>query len=188
MKIFVIIGSQRLHGKSDEIIKFLDNQGDKHEIKYIHLGEKTYNPCIQCFKCSKDARCHNNEDRFNEEVLEEIIKADVLIITSPLFAYVPSKLGAILERLTSISFFFEDATGRKRPLKGKKCAVVCYNSQKVHYKLENEIKMIMKQIVATNRSPYKFLNDRKVLGEYIDVIDYLKAIFDGPISYIERDN
>lgn len=185
MKIFAIIGSQRPRGKSTEIVNFLRKKKDKHEIDYIHLGEKTYSPCVQCFLCSKDARCHT-EDGFNEEVLNKMKEADAIIITSPLFSFIPSKLTAILERLTSISYFYENATGKDRPLKGKKCAVVCYNSQKVLYSLEKDIKSILKQIVATRRSPYKFLNDESTIKKtHVDVIEYLEDIFNGPIEKLE---
>ena len=185
MKIFAIIGSQRPHGKSTEIINFLQSKKEKHDIEYVHLGEKTYNSCVQCFRCSNDAKCHI-QDNFNDEILNKIKETDILIITSPLFSFVPSKLAAVLERLTSISYFYEDKTGNKRPLKDKNCAVVCYNSQKVHYSLENEIKSIMKQIVATSRSPYKFLNDKNTITKaHADVIEYLEEIFTGPIENLE---
>lgn len=182
MKIFAIIGSQRKEGTSTEILSFLQEKKAKYEIEYVHLGEKTYNSCTQCQLCSKDAKCHM-KDNFNDEILNKIKETDILIITSPLFAFVPSKLAAVLERLTSISFFYEKA----RILKGKKCVVVCYNSQKVHYILEKEIKSIMKKIVASSRSPYKFINDQNVMEQkHVDVIEYLEEIFTGVIDKMEK--
>jgi len=89
---------------------------------------KTIHPCrVVCSNyCSNNPyQCSISDDAV--EILQMMIKADVLIIGAPLyFRAPPAKFQAFIERLISIFFFFETQGDEveESPLKGKPCGLI----------------------------------------------------------------
>jgi len=89
---------------------------------------KTIHPCrVVCSNyCSNNPYpCSISDDAV--EILQMMIKADVLIIGAPLyFRAPPAKFQAFIERLISIFFFFETQGDEveESPLKGKPCGLI----------------------------------------------------------------
>jgi len=68
----------------------------------IELKDKTILPCTGCGRCFGVRRCLQNDD-FNP-IYAEIIKANIIVITSPHYAPIPAKLAALLEKMEQITF------------------------------------------------------------------------------------
>jgi multimeric flavodoxin WrbA len=94
----------------------------------IYTVDKTLNPCkVICSSyCSKHAfQCSTSDDVM--DILQQMIKADALVIGTPLyFRAPPAKFQALIERLISIFFYYETHGDEKiiSPLKGKPCGLV----------------------------------------------------------------
>ena len=81
-----------------ELMKRFENVN--HSV--IELKSKKVNPCVGCGECFHSSRCYANDD-FNE-IYNEIIDSDVILIVSPHYAPIPSKLAALLEKMEQITF------------------------------------------------------------------------------------
>ena len=88
MKVLGINCSPRKGGNTEilinEVFKALQKEGIKTE--FFQLGGKTVAGCIACMKCRKkaDGRCHQKNDVINE-CIEKMVKADAIIIGSPVY-------------------------------------------------------------------------------------------------------
>ncbi len=108
MKIVAISGSPRKHGNTvhmlERCLEKITSQGPA-DVKLISLAGKTIEPCIACGKCrkTKDMTCAIKGDAFNE-ILAEIIKADCVILGSPVyFGSATPQLMALLDRAGYVS-------------------------------------------------------------------------------------
>jgi multimeric flavodoxin WrbA len=88
MRVLGINCSPRKGGNTEilinEVFKALQNEGIKTE--FFQLGGKKVTGCIACMKCRKkaDGKCHQKNDVINE-CIEKMIKADAIIIGSPVY-------------------------------------------------------------------------------------------------------
>ncbi len=102
MKILVMNGSPKK--KSDTMCitnAFLEglNIDNNCDIKVIDVIQKDIKPCLGCFSCWRnlDGKCIQKDDQ--NEILDEIQKADILIWSFPLYYYgLPSHLKAVVDR------------------------------------------------------------------------------------------
>lgn len=88
MKKFLIINSSpRIHGNSDYLCEALKQGALEagNSVEQIYLREKILKPCLACDVCRKTHRCVLKDDM--EEILEMMIGADVLVLTSPVYFY-----------------------------------------------------------------------------------------------------
>ncbi|SET00455.1 Multimeric flavodoxin WrbA [Natronincola peptidivorans] len=88
MKICVVNGSPRKNGATGKILQEMVRQleGKKDvEIKCFHLGDYRMNFCSGCMRCNYDGKCTIKNDGI-QDALEEISKADGIIIGSPTYA------------------------------------------------------------------------------------------------------
>jgi multimeric flavodoxin WrbA len=94
----------------------------------VYIVEKTIHPCrVVCSEyCSNNPyQCSISDDV--TEILQGMMKADVLVIGAPLyFRAPPAGFQALIERLISIFFFRETQGGgdEPSPLAGKPCGLV----------------------------------------------------------------
>lgn len=107
MKIFVLNGSPKRE-KSDTMHMtraFLDGMCEvsPQEIHTIHTIDKHIEYCSGCFNCMQNGgNCIHNDDM--REILEEILKSDLLIFNFPLYCYgMPASLKALLDRTLPLS-------------------------------------------------------------------------------------
>ena len=107
MKILVFNGSPK-RDKSDTMNMtraFLDGMNDANEnqITTINVIDKHIEYCTGCFNCMKNGgTCIHDDDM--REILEEILKSDLLIFSYPLYSYgMPAPLKALLDRTLPLS-------------------------------------------------------------------------------------
>ena len=88
MKVLGINCSPRKGGNTEILIREVFKSIEKHNIKtwFFQLGGKNVNGCIACMKCRKkaDGRCHQKNEVINE-CIERMLKADAIIIGSPVY-------------------------------------------------------------------------------------------------------
>lgn len=114
IKILFINGSPRKYGLSNQLMQ-VAVQGVRDAggmIEIIHLYDYTIKQCIGCV--SEDTKycrypCLINDDDFNK-IAEKIIKADGVIIATPVYWYAPSGiLKNFIDRLTCLeNMIFHD--------------------------------------------------------------------------------
>lgn len=107
MKILVLNGSPKRE-KSDTMkitCSFLEgmNVVSPQEVRTIHAIDKHIEYCTGCFSCMRNGGdCIHNDDM--SEILEEILKSDLLIFNFPLYCYgMPASLKALLDRTLPLS-------------------------------------------------------------------------------------
>jgi len=107
MKILVFNGSPKKE-KSDTIRitnAFIEgmNRVEKQEVEYINIAEKHIEFCSGCFTCMKNGgTCIHGDDM--RELLEEMLKSDVLLFSFPLYCYgMPAMLKNLIDRTVPLS-------------------------------------------------------------------------------------
>ena len=89
-KIVILLGSPRKNGNTDllcdEFIRGARENG--HEVEKIYLKDKNIHPCVACDYCrSHEGNCVFKEKDDFEEMIQKVIAADVLVISSPVYFY-----------------------------------------------------------------------------------------------------
>lgn len=97
--VLILEGSPRKGGNSDilcdEFAKGAKESG--HEVEKIRIAEKNIGYCKGCYACKKDGVCAIKDDM--GELLQKIIEADVLVLSSPVYFYsVDAQLKAVIDR------------------------------------------------------------------------------------------
>ena len=99
-KILILSGSPRKGGNSDilcdEFMKGALSTGAS--VEKIRVAEKKIAPCSGCYFCrNSGGKCALNDDM--GEILEKILAADVLVLSSPVYFYsICAQLKAVLDR------------------------------------------------------------------------------------------
>ncbi len=102
MKVLVLNGSPKKHSDTMHITRaFLDgmNSAESQEIEIIDVIKKDIRPCLGCFACwqNLDGKCIQKD--YQNEILEKILWADVIIWSFPLYCYsMPSHMKAVVDR------------------------------------------------------------------------------------------
>ena len=88
LKVLGISGSPRKGGNTEilvrEVLKVLEEKGIRTE--FVQIGGADVNPCVACMKCkkTKDGFCQK-KNSFINKCIEKMIKADGIIIGSPVY-------------------------------------------------------------------------------------------------------
>lgn len=180
--IAVMFASHRKNGLSKELTEIL-KEYKQHNFEIIKLSETGFEPCVHCLRCSITGKCMRHPDTFNETV-EKLRSAEAIIFVSPLYTPVPSRFSAFLERLTSIGYFYRMKNGGSGgPLKGKRCAVICYDSTGVNGMLEGLIKQVLKPCLIDSSEVNLSVIDGIFIAEYkeletlnMDVSTYMRYV------------
>ncbi len=154
----VLLCSHRKQGRTSKLLQALSNVGNTDIVPF---SDVSFQPCIQCAQCS-EGHCTMYRDDGLNDLIDKLKKAGGFIIISPLYAPIPSKLSAFLERLTSISYFSQTLRNEPMPLKMKHCSVIGYDSNGRNAGLETLIKSMIRPILtgydgAGNSEQYKFV-------------------------------
>jgi len=109
MKVLAIVGTGRRNGSVSNICKKIiagaKDNGNEGEL--INLFDYTVNYCVGCRFCSKDGRgqCVQKDDF--ESILDKIIKADVIILGSPVYwGNVSAIMKNFFDRHMSVEYMF----------------------------------------------------------------------------------
>lgn len=181
MKIAVLFGSQRMGGTNAEIESIIRELPLEHEITFIHMAENRVEGCAACHCCAQTGRCvlpPGANDRF-QQILDCFITSDMIFIITPVYAGIPSRLTALLERMTSVFYDSGVMNTPKNPLCNKKAAIVSYCSAGICD--ETALKIIFQKFLMTGYSftevNYDYLNSCGNPGQkYGSVVDYIKDI------------
>ncbi len=99
-KVLILSGSPRKGGNSDvlcdEFAKGAISVGAS--VEKIRISEKRIAPCTGCYFCKNNGgRCALNDDM--GEVLEKILAADTLVLSSPVYFYsVSAQMKTVIDR------------------------------------------------------------------------------------------
>lgn len=99
-KVLILSGSPRKGGNSDilcdEFMRGASENGS--EVEKIRISEKNIGYCSACYYCQKSGGICAKKDDMNE-ILEKIIKADVIVMASPVYFYsIDAQLKAVIDR------------------------------------------------------------------------------------------
>lgn len=99
-KVLILSGSPRKGGNSDMLCdEFMRGAADAgNEVEKIRVSEKKVAPCIGCYHCSDHGgECVYKDDM--AEILQKMIDADVLVLSSPVYFYsIDAQLKAVIDR------------------------------------------------------------------------------------------
>lgn len=109
MKLLGIVGSMRKEGSTAKLVaaalEAARARGAETEVVYV--SDMNLEPCRACYDvCSKQPYVCPLEDDL-AAVLDRMKGADAIVIGSPLYFRVPSRLTALAERLLHMSSFYE---------------------------------------------------------------------------------
>ncbi len=102
MRILGLAGSHRKDGNSYLILKEV-LEGLEAETKIIQLAEANVKWCDACGLCKCTMKCVIEDDV--ESIFNKMKEADSLIISTPRYLPIPSKLMALIERIASLYHF-----------------------------------------------------------------------------------
>lgn len=87
--VLIISASPRKHGNSDLLCDEFSKgaKASNHEVEKVFLSDKKINYCTACGLCSQNdyTGCAQKDDM--EELLEKMISADVIVLSSPVYFY-----------------------------------------------------------------------------------------------------
>ncbi len=183
MRIVVIFGSQRKNGTASLIEQRIDQIKGDLVLDFIKMSETSIEGCVACAKCSDTGKCalpESTEDMFNV-ILKRLILADVIFVITPIYSPYPSRLTALMERLTSISYFSSSIGKLQRPLKNKKSAIIAYGASKIED--EKQLKLLFQKFFMDDYSftevSYPFINNiEDPNSRYSNVIEYVEDIIE----------
>lgn len=99
MRVLGISGSPRLGGNTDNLLlEMLKGSAEAGaETKMLHICDYDIEPCNHCSHCYTRGECRIADDML--DIYEEIEKADIIILASPLhFMSVTAQLKAFIDR------------------------------------------------------------------------------------------
>jgi len=196
MKIAVIFGSHRREGKNKEIEKMLIGLNLPHELDFIRMSETNISYCNACGFCWDNKDCVIDDDF--KPTLQRLTAADVIFLIIPVYALIPAKFTALLERLTSWHHQLKESEDNL--LLGKKVGVFAYCSCFICQC--DDIKNIFRKFLVTEKwtgkgglsdesKSYRFLTDEYLLNLYAtqysglpgpdnvfdhDIVEYVKSV------------
>ena len=102
MKVVAFNGSPRIGGNTEQAIKLVFDELQKHgiETELVQLGGRKVYGCLACGKCreNKDNRCVRKDDEMNTYI-QKIFAADGIILGSPVyFSNVSTEIKALIDR------------------------------------------------------------------------------------------
>lgn len=175
--ITVLICSHRTKGTNFKIVELLKTFKEL-KLDIITFDRLRFKSCVHCLRCGITGRCSNfDNDDFNA-LLEKIKASKIVVIISPLYALIPSKLAAFLERLISVTYFIEQIGKFEIPLKNKKVGVICYDSECRNTELEVTITKVLKPCLTG------YLNEKHSEGLFLENIANEPNKYGNIIEYI----
>lgn len=85
--ILVLSGSPRKGGNSDILCDqfVMGAKESGNEVEKIFISNKKIGYCTGCYACEKTGKCAQKDDM--AEILEKMIKADVIVMATPVYFY-----------------------------------------------------------------------------------------------------
>ncbi len=99
-KVLILSASPRRGGNSDTLCDqfALGAKEAEHEVEKVFLRDKKINYCIGCYVCERsNGVCAYKDDM--PELLEKMIRADVLVLATPVYFYcMNAQLKTVIDR------------------------------------------------------------------------------------------
>jgi multimeric flavodoxin WrbA len=130
MKMLAIVGSMRKKGSTNRVIRSVLESAKKTnpqiKTKVLQMSDLKVEPCRACYdRCSEEPYKCVIEDDDLEKVFQEMKSSQAVVIGSPLYFKIPSRLTAFMERLAALSYFYERRGFKEpHPLNEKPCGLV----------------------------------------------------------------
>ncbi|MBN1592092.1 MAG: flavodoxin family protein [Candidatus Coatesbacteria bacterium] len=128
MKILGLVGSMRKEGNTNRIVQAIFD-GAKQvdgsvETETLQLSELKIGPCRACYDvCANEPYlCVHKDDL--QVALEKMKEADAIVLGSALYFNVPSRLLALIERLSCVAHLGQYKGHNEHPLADKPCCLV----------------------------------------------------------------
>lgn len=124
MKMLTLMGSPRKKGNTAEALRLFEEQASQFaQIQQVNVAFKNLKPCLGCWQCQTGEKGCVQKDDFNE-ILQQMVEADVILYASPLFSW-----GFSTQMKTLIDRHFNMVTGfltgeLSSKLAGKKVALL----------------------------------------------------------------
>jgi len=85
--VLILSGSPRKGGNSDTLCDQFGKGAKEsgHTVEKIWLRDKKIGFCVACYACKKNGHCKQNDDM--AEILDKMIKADVIVLATPVYFY-----------------------------------------------------------------------------------------------------
>lgn len=96
--VLILSGSPRKDGNSDLLCDAFAKGAREagHTVQIIRVADKNISPCRACYACNKGS-CILSDDM--GEILQKMIDADVLVLSSPVYFYsISAQLKAVIDR------------------------------------------------------------------------------------------
>ena len=98
-KVLILSASPRKGGNSDllcdQFAKGAEEAG--HQVEKLRVQEKKIAPCLACYGCRNTGVCVQKDDM--AEILEKMVKADVLVLATPVYFYsMDGQLKTLIDR------------------------------------------------------------------------------------------
>ncbi len=103
-KVLILSGSPRRHGNSDTLCdQFMKGaQEAGNDVKKYFIQDLHINYCFACYYCQEHKGECCQRDYMNE-LLPELLSADVLVFSSPVYMYsISAQLKAVFDRMVAI--------------------------------------------------------------------------------------
>lgn len=97
--VLLLLGSPRKNGNSDLIATSFAQGAESvgHITEKIDIQKKHISPCYACYSCRNSKTCVQKDDM--REILEKMIKADVIVLATPVYFYsLSSQLKILIDR------------------------------------------------------------------------------------------
>lgn len=98
-KVLILSGSPRKNGNSDQLcLQFqLGAEDAGNEVKKIYIQDCNIHFCNACYACKKVDHCIQDDDM--TMILNEMDKADVIVLSSPVYFYsISAQLKTVIDR------------------------------------------------------------------------------------------
>ena len=109
-KVLILSGSPRKGGNSDTLCdQFMKGALETgNEVEKIWVQGKKVAPCLACYYCKNHAgECVIKDDM--KEILDKMLAADVLVLSSPVYFYsISAQLKAVIDRIVARWLEFKD--------------------------------------------------------------------------------
>lgn len=129
MRVLGVVGSMRNEGSTNKLVEAVlsavKEAKPRMRTQVVHLSKLEIGPCQGCYEeCAKTPYACVVRDDF-QGLVQKMEEADALVIGSPLYFPVPSRLVALCERLVCLAYF-HDVRQHKGAhiLEDKPCALV----------------------------------------------------------------
>lgn len=130
MKILGIVGSMRKKGSTSHLVHSVLQSAIKAspqiKTKVLQISDLNIEPCRGFYEeCSKEPYKCVIEDDDLQRTFQEMKSSQAVVIGSPLYFEIPSRLTAMMERLACLAYFYERKGFKKpHPLNDKPCGLV----------------------------------------------------------------